>query len=345
MDLILPRLREIGDKKDVKIYLVGGYIRDYLLNKSNEDIDFVVEKDAEIVAKEFAESINGKLITLGGRHKFYRVVDSKRNVIVDISQLKGNDINEDLLNRDFTINSLAVDIDKIENGEISNENIIDVANGLDDLNKGIIRHVKDNTFEDDPIRMLRAVRFMSQLEFELDDTTKRLIKRNKEKIKDMPYERITHELFKLLKYRRTYYYFNYMDRTLNILEEIFPEIEPMREIGKCKYHVVDSLTHSIYTLKVAEDIIYADGYFEDHVRKAYEEHTKKIVASDHTRLDLIKLGAFFHDVGKPSAKKVDETGRIRFKGHEITGAEIVKKIAERLKLSIKERDLLYKMVF
>ncbi|KGG80881.1 CCA tRNA nucleotidyltransferase [Caloranaerobacter azorensis] len=344
MDLILPRLREIGDKKDVKIYLVGGYIRDYLLNKSNEDIDFVVEKDAEIVAKEFAESINGKLITLGGRHKFYRVVDSKRNVIVDISQLKGNDINEDLLNRDFTINSLAVDIDKIENGEISNENIIDVANGLDDLNKGIIRHVKDNTFEDDPIRMLRAVRFMSQLEFELDDTTKRLIKRNKEKIKDMPYERITHELFKLLKYRRTYYYFNYMDRTLNILEEIFPEIEPMREIGKCKYHVVDSLTHSIYTLKVAEDIIYADGYFEDHVRKAYEEHTKKIVASDHTRLDLIKLGAFFHDVGKPSAKKVDETGRIRFKGHEITGAEIVKKIAERLKLSIKERDLLYKMV-
>ncbi len=344
MDLILPKLRKIGNEKNVKIYLVGGYIRDYLLEKSNEDIDFVVEGNVEDIAKEFAESINGKLITLGGRHKFYRIVDNKRNVTVDLSQLKGNDIKEDLLNRDFTINSLAIDIDKIEKGKILKENIIDVANGLDDLNKGIIRHVKENAFEEDPIRMLRAVRFMSQLEFELYDTTKRLIKKNKDKIKNMPYERITHELFKLLKYRRTYYYFNYMDRTLNILEEIFPEIEPMREIGKCKYHVVDSLTHSIYTLKVAEDIIYADSYFEDHVRKAYEEHTKKIVASGHTRLDLIKLGAFFHDVGKPSAKKVDETGRIRFKGHEITGAEIVKKIAERLKLSIKERDLLYKMV-
>ncbi|RKD28844.1 CCA tRNA nucleotidyltransferase [Thermohalobacter berrensis] len=344
MDPIFKTLKEISRNENIKIYVVGGYIRDYFLGGKGEDIDFVVEKNPAKIGKKLAEKIGGKAIPLGDRYKFYRVVDKNRGLNYDINEMDGETIQEDLKKRDFTINSLAIDIMNIEDNRINKDNILDVTGGLKDIENKIIRHVNTSTFLEDPIRMLRAVRFMSQFEFDIDDDTARLIREDKNRLRDMPGERITYELFKILKLRRTYYYFRYMDKKLNILEEIFPDINPMRDVGECKYHVVDSLTHSIYTLKVAEDIIYADGYFEEHVKKAYEEHSEEEVASGHKRLELMKLGAFFHDIGKPSAKKIDKTGRVRFKGHEITGAEIVKNIAERLKLSIRERDILYKMI-
>jgi len=256
--------------------------------------------------------------------------------------MKSKTIEEDLKKRDFTINSMAIDIINFE--EIHQENIIDPCGGLKDIKTGIIRHTYSNTFVDDPLRMIRAVRFMSQLGFSLDQDTCELIRENKSTIKDIPGERISHELFKILGNKRTYFYLDFMDKKLELLEEIFPEIMPMKDVGKCKYHVVDSLTHSILTLKTAEDIIYADSYFEDHLRKEFEKHSEEIVGSEHRKLELMKLGAFFHDIGKPSAEKIDHNGRTRFRGHEIIGGEVVRDITERLRLSSKERDSLSKMV-
>jgi poly(A) polymerase len=341
MNCLLSQLKKISIENNTKIFIVGGYIRDLIIGRPNNDIDCVIMGNDNRIIEILAEKLKKKAIKLGDKHKLYRIVDNKNNITIDFTYMNGETIEQDLFKRDFTINSIAVDITDLDNYE---GKIIDPTGGFKDIKKGIIRHVYDEAFIDDPVRMLRAIRFMSELDFIIDKNTEDLIRKNKKYIKSIPGERISYEIFKILENRNTSYFFNYMERRINILEEIFPEIIEMRDVGECKYHVVDCLTHSFYTLKVAEDIIYAKGYFEDHVRKAYEEHSKEKIASNHSRLSLIKLGAFFHDVGKPSAKKIDETGRIRFKGHEITGAEMIKKIAERLKLSIKERDMLYKIV-
>ncbi|EOD01068.1 CCA tRNA nucleotidyltransferase [Caldisalinibacter kiritimatiensis] len=341
MDFILKELKRVSIEKDVKIYVVGGYVRNLILNTPSEDIDCVISERVEEVVNTFADRLSKKVISLGEEDKLYRIVDKNNNIQIDFTSMKGNSIEQDLFKRDFTLNSLAVDVYDLDNYK---DKIIDPTNGLEDINNGIIRHVYDDAFIDDPIRMLRAVRFMSEFNFRLHDSTKRLINKHKSHIKKMPGERITQELFKILNNKNTSYYFHFMEKELDILQEVFPEIIEMRDVGECKYHVVDSLTHSLYTLEVIEDIIYADNYFEEHIRRAYENHVNEEISSNHSRLSLIKMGAFFHDIGKPSAKKVDKTGRVRFRGHEITGAEIVKSIAERLRLSIKERDLLYKYV-
>ncbi|SCX79501.1 CCA tRNA nucleotidyltransferase [Alkaliphilus peptidifermentans] len=341
MESIITSIINLAKSFDIVIYLVGGSIRDILLNKNNMDLDFVINQDPRAFTEKVASEIGGTFIQLNEIHKTCRIV-MQSDYILDFSKMKGDKIEEDLYNRDFTINAMAYDIQN--EWPLIVEKIIDPYNGKLDMKNRNIKHLHEGTFKDDPIRMLRAVRFMAQLEYDIDDTTKALIDVNASAIKAIAGERITNELFKILEVSKSYFYLSYMDKYLHLLNKIFPELEEMKEIGECKYHVVDSWTHSIYTVKVVESFIYAKGYFEDHIREAYEKHSAEVIAADRTRLQLIKLGALFHDVGKPSAKKIDANGRVRFRGHEITGAEIIKKYAEELRLSTKEKDILTKYV-
>ncbi|WP_026477259.1 CCA tRNA nucleotidyltransferase [Alkaliphilus transvaalensis] len=337
-------ISSIFDKKYIigeKVYLVGGCLRDNLLNKIVKDWDVVIEKDSYAFAKKVAEDFQGSFVEMDKENGVYRVILFD-GLQIDFAKMQGNKIEEDLQHRDFTINGMAYDIEA--GFPIKEKEIIDPFGGIKDLTKKEIKHIHRDVFKEDPIRMIRAVRLMMELHYNINHETIRLIKENANKINTVAGERVAAELFKILKAENAYFYLNYMDETLGILYELFPELEKMKEVGECKYHVVDCWTHSIYTVKMAEEFIYSDNYFEPHIREAYEEHTKEIIAGDRTRLDLIKLGALFHDVGKPSARKVDETGRTRFRGHEITGAEIIREYAEKLKLSIKERDILYRYV-
>lgn len=342
LELTNKYIKIINRFTDESIFLVGGPIRDYFLKKETKDFDIVIDDDIFKIAKKFADENGGSLVTLSKENEVVRVVFKKdEEITIDFSSMRGSNIYDDLANRDFTINSIAAEI---KEGKADTNNLIDPFNGLRDIENGIIRGVTEHIFEEDPIRMLRAVRLMAELNFDITDETKELINKNSEKIKDISGERINHEIFKILSCKRSHYYFNLMDKHLNILDKVFPEIEPMKEVGRCKYHVVDAWNHSLYTMRVIEDIIYADGYFEDHLRVAYEEHTNRIYSNGHTRIQLIKLGALFHDIGKPGARWEDKTGRVRFRGHEIVGEEIMDNIAQRLKMSNKEKKFLCKIV-
>ncbi len=337
-------IQEIDKLTDKDIYLVGGSVRDYIIKKKIEDFDLIIQDNAASIAEAFASSKNVRAIPLDKGNNILRVLlnnSDNAKVTIDFSALKGKDIHDDLSKRDFTMNALAV---KIEEGKINFSQIIDPFSGLDDIEKNIIREVNEDIFAKDPIRMLRAIRFMSQLNFDISDSMYGLIHSNNNRIKDIPGEKISNEIFKILGLKRAYYYFSFMDKHLNMLNKIFPEIDPMKDVGRCKYHVVDAWTHSIHTMRVIEKIIYANGYFENHLRKAYEDHTNKIMANGHTRLQLIKIAALFHDIGKPKARWVDETGRVRFRGHEIVGEEIMADISVRLGLSKKEKSFLCKIV-
>ncbi|SDJ81858.1 CCA tRNA nucleotidyltransferase [Natronincola ferrireducens] len=341
MNTAVSKILQLSKQLNIDVYLVGGAIRDLLLNRRIKDFDFTVFNGHKQLAHQVAKEMEGSFIELDPEGEIYRVV-LKDGLVLDFSQIKGETIEEDLYQRDFTINAMAYSLKNP--WPLVPDKILDPLQGREDIYKKLLRHVEENIFKEDPLRMLRAVRLMSQLNFDLHRTTRDLIRTESSRITAAAGERITEELFQILSERKTYHYFNLMDKQLNLLEKIFPAIREMKGIGECQYHVVDSWTHSIYTMKAVEGYIYAHGFFEDHIRQAYEEHTKEILAGDRSRLQLLKLGSIFHDVGKPSARKVDSKGRVRFKGHEITGAEIIKEYGNRLKLSVKEKKILYKYI-
>ncbi len=342
MNAIKASIAQIRVHTHSDFYIVGGFVRDFLLKREYTDIDLVLSEDALVVAKEFAYSQEGSFIILDEMNGTARVILKDKNLAIDFSKMKGKDIIEDLVSREYTINAMAIKIG--QDGEFHWEEIIDPVGGKKDIENKWIRMISKKVFQDDPLRMIRGVRFAAQLGFDIEDSTASAIREYSDHLLEAAAERISYELFQILKCNRTHYYFNMMDKHLNLLNKIFPEIEPMKAVGQCKYHVVDAWAHSLYTLNVTESIIYANGYFENHLREAYEEHSNKMFSNGHTRIQLIKLAALFHDIGKPSAKWTDETGRIRFKGHEITGMEIMAQISDRLRLSNKEKQFLCKIV-
>lgn len=324
------------------VYIAGDVLRDYLLNRDIKAIDLVVEKDGLSIAQRFSQEQGGELLSQGKKQELVRVVLKDKNLSVNIVNMQGRSILEHLGHKDFTINALACKVN--QDGTFDIDQIIDPFGGREDLKHKKICMIHRNTFQEAPLNMLRAVGLMAELGFDLEEDTAEAIRNEGISLKNLSPEEISYELFRLLNCKETHYYLNIMDKHLNLLNIIFPEIEPMKEVGQCKYHVVDAWTHSLYTLNMVETIIYAEGYFESHLKKAYEEHTQQLLSKDHTRLQLIKLAALFHDIGKPSARWVDETGRVRFKGHEITGMEIAADIAERLRFSQEEKQFLCKIV-
>ncbi|QUH25106.1 HDIG domain-containing metalloprotein [Serpentinicella alkaliphila] len=328
---------------EANTYIVGGTVRNFILGRTIEDIDFVICNNTHETIEKIGKALNGSYFILDEQRKTYRIHLKEYNINLDFSEMRGNSIEEDLGYRDFTINAMAYPTHlglPMKRGEI-----IDPHNGKLDLDRGIIQLVNDRALDDDPIRIMRAVRLMSQLEFEVDEHTLEQLKGKGHLITTIAKERIINELFLILAEKRSYFYLNFMDKHIKILDKLFPEVIAMKGVGECKYHVVDSWTHSIYTLKMIESYIYANSFFEEHIKKAYEEHTNEILAGRRTRLQLLKLGALFHDIGKPSARFVDKDGRVRFRGHEITGADIVKNYADDYKLSNKEKHILSKYVF
>lgn len=341
MDLVLSLLREISLKEKTNIYIMGKYICDELLGNPINSIEIALNNNIQDIINTLRKSLDKGQLIIKEENNFLKITHENKTTFFKFKDIKNLSIEEELKERLFTIDSMAIDIVNYDN--IIEDNLIDPFNGYKDIKARIVSHNHLNVFREKPVNMVRVIVLMSEMDFSLSDKTKELIRESKKDINTISGEEVTKELFKILKSKKTHYYFKYMEE-LNILELIFPEINEMRCVGECKYHVVDVLTHSFYTLEIIESIIYTKAYFEEHIRNIFEKHSDEETVSEHKRLELIKLGAFFHDVGKPSAKKIDETGRTRFRGHEIAGAEIVKDIAERLGLSIKERDILYSLV-
>ncbi|KXG74154.1 HD domain-containing protein [Thermotalea metallivorans] len=342
MDAVKDCIAQIRSHTNFDFYIVGGCIRDLLLKREAKDIDLVFKEDISSIAKKFACQQEGSFLVLNEANDGAKVTLKDGNMAINFSRMKGENIVKDLAEKNFTMNAMALKVGK--EGAIHPEDIIDPFTGKKDIQQKLVRMVSEKIFQEDPLRMMGAVRLAAQFNFEIEDSTAEAIKKHADFLTTVPPEGISRELFQILKCSRTHHYFNIMDKNLNLLNKIFPEIEPMKEVGQCKYHVVDAWTHSLYTLNVAEEIIYANGYFENHLRRAYEGHMDQVLADTHTRLQLVKLAALFHDVGKPAARKVDETGRVRFKGHETVGMEIMMGIADRLQLSAKEKQYLCKMV-
>lgn len=219
----LIALASIADRENQQVYLVGGTLRDFMLGKTSADYDFT-GVDAPTLAKVFARETKYPLVPLDntpGRETFRVVVE--KNLYFDFSRLQGKTLDEDLSRRDFTFNAMAISLKEFLAGSRA---IIDPHRGVDDLRDRIIRVLPGDIFYDDPLRMVRAFRFASTLDFSIEAATLAKISECKDQLERVAFERINYELFLLLRSSNACSHIILMDK-IGLLGQIFPELSIM----------------------------------------------------------------------------------------------------------------------
>ena len=308
-------------------YLVGGAIRDFLMGKFSFDRDIAI-KDAECFAKRMAEKFDATFIVLDEENKIYRLVLQDKINYLDISELCGQSIEEDLLRRDFTINAIAYDLKK--------ENFVDVTGGLKDLEFGVLRHIKDENFKDDPLRVLRAFRFMAVTGFEMDKNLKEAIEKYKSLLINPAKERVIYELMKLFGGKDTSKALLEMDK-YGILEMFFPQVAEMKKVPPNSHHHLGLFQHVVESVRNVEEL-YLNSSEE------VKEHLDKVDFGGFARINHLKLATFLHDIGKFSTWTIDDDGRNRFIKHDDIGAKLCKTLLQDLKFSKKQIRYISKMI-
>ena len=309
-------------------YLVGGSVRDFLMGKTFVDRDIAV-KGAKNYAEKIAKKFDGTLVVLDSENQIFRVVLPDKINYLDISEIVGDSIEEDLTRRDFTINSVAFDL---KSGKY-----IDTTGGMQDLKNRILRHYKDSNFEDDPLRILRAFRFLAVTGFGLSDELIYAIKKYKPLLLKPSVERINYELMKLFGGKYCAETLLLMDK-YGILEELCPYVKEMKQVPPNTHHHLDLFNHVVETVRNIE-VLYEDS--DGETRK----HLDRIDFGGFPRINHLKLAGFLHDIGKFSTWTIEEdTGRHRFIKHDDIGSKMCVKYLKDLKFSKKQIEYISEMI-
>ncbi|MDD5613884.1 MAG: HD domain-containing protein [Candidatus Omnitrophica bacterium] len=323
-----------------RIYLVGGFLRDNLLARTKDylDFDLVVEEDALSLSKDFAKRISGSWFSLDDFNRVYRVV-KKGDFLVqyDFSAMRGEDIIADLKSRDYTIDALGYELK--DDMSFDQKLLIDPCRGREDLKKGLIRVIDSKNLIDDPLRILRAISLAGDLGFEIEPDTLEIIGEKAGLLKDTAGERITEELFKILRNIYSHKYVKLMNE-LGIIDIVVPFWAELKNPDPGPYHHLRVDLHSIESLKQLE--IFLEDNRED---QKLSDYLKEELRAGRSRREVLKLATLLHDIGKGPAYFVDEDNKVRFTGHEKKGSQILDTISQRLKLSRKESLVISDMVY
>ncbi len=329
----------------VDIYIAGGTVRDWLLGRKITDLDLVMSKNAMLLARAFASETGGAFVPLDENEDVARVIMPENGFIVDFSSFRKTSasLEQDLLLRDFTINSMAVSLQNAcaaflsETTQINLLDIVDPSNGRLDLANASIRSLAVHAFEDDPLRAIRAYRFAAQLGFMIEADTQKWISNTLYLVDRVSQERISHELDLIMATDRAADTFKQM-MAAGLLFRLLPEVKAMDGVEQPGFHHLDVLGHSLEALYCSERLIMnPESVFPE--AGPFESW----LSGDEKRKVALKWAAFFHDIAKPACKS-DKNGRATFYQHDRQGAEFVKKIATRLRWSNKTGDFVAKLV-
>lgn len=318
-------------KAGFEIYIVGGAVRDLLMGRNVGDWDFATNATPEEILELFPEGFyDNKFGTVGIVDELctkpYEITTFRREIGYSDKRHPdsvewGKTIEEDLARRDFTINAMGLSASKLAEGErkVGNFVLIDPYDGEGDLKKKIIRAVSDpvRRFAEDALRMMRAVRIGAELGFMVEEQTFEAIKMHAADIKHISAERIRDELFKALASAHPYEGMVTL-RNSDLLQEVLPELE------KC-FGVEQKSPKRHHKYDVGDHLLMAMRY----------------CPSDDP---LVRLATLLHDIGKPDTRAVGKDGVVTFYNHEVVGARMAKQIADRLRLSKKQKDKLWTLV-
>lgn len=335
-----PLLRQVARAADeqghLPVYVVGGFVRDALLERSGAlDIDLVCA-DASSLGAVVQKRLAGTVISLGTRVQRVVFLWREERVQVDISPLEGRSIMDDLQRRDFTVNACAFSL-----GE-DPPCLIDPAGGLQDLTGGRIRVTDPERLTEDPLRLLRAVRLAAQLNFAIDESTVQAIRERASFLPNVARERLREELFGTLDCTEAGHWLGVMD-DLALLETLFPEIRAMGGCLQGPPHRFDVLRHSIETVRSLDRILLALPKFLPRDAASLIGPLRAEVEGSISRQALLRFSALLHDVGKPDCRSIEE-GQIRFLGHAARGANMIEEICGRLRLGSRATTVAVAMV-
>lgn len=325
-DELITLIGKIADENNFEVYAIGGYVRDRILSRERKEIDLLVIGDGLAFAQIIKNKLNINDITIYKnfgtaliKYKDYKIelVGSRRESYSKNSRkpkIEPGTFEDDIKRRDFTINTLAFSINADKYGEI-----IDLFNGYEDLKNKIIRTPLDPyiTFDDDPLRIMRAIRFATQLNFQIEENTLKAIEEMRERLSIVSHERIVDEFFKIMMSDKPSKGLALMFQT-KVLEFLYPEVANMAGVEQRKdFHHKDVFWH---TLEVVDN-----------------------VAEKSNNLWL-RLAALFHDIAKPLTKAYDEKVGWTFHGHDELGARMIKKLFAKYKFPLHKIDYIQKLI-
>ena len=332
-------LAHLHNLPDEGIWLAGGPVRDLLLGRTLHDWDFAVVDKGRALARQVANDLNAAYYTLDNERDTGRVVvtdpGTGRTTTLDFAALRGATIEEDLRRRDFTINAMALTLDGV---------LIDPTGGQADLQASIVRMTNPFSFRDDPARLLRAVRQANSLNFRLEPRTELALRAQALSIKNVAPERVRAELINMLSAPLAANSLQAL-ADFGLLSHVLPEIQALQSVQQSwPHHYADTKVHTLATIAAVEGILsllkgetrarnvdsyvpvpgWAWSMLAETLalrQAALLAYLSEPVGAETNRLDLLKWGALFHDVGKAATHTLDDAGHTHFYGHAEAGIQ------------------------
>ena len=313
---ILKAAGELGYQEGIEVYVVGGFVRDIIMGNPLNDIDLMTVGDGIKFARKLADELGVK--TIVPFKKFGTAMIPNKEIQIEVatartesynddsrkpSKVNYTDLKGDLLRRDFTINAMAMDIRPTTFGELT-----DPFGGIADIEKKILRTPldPDETFSEDPLRMMRAAYFASKLEFDIENECRASMKRQASRIDIVSWERVRDEFIKILATKKPSVGLVILEKT-GLMEIVFPEIHVMYGMEQTsEWHHKDIFAH---TLQVVDN------------------------AAKLTDKMEIRFAALVHDIAKPNTRRIDKKRGYTFHGHDAIGERMLDKVALRMRLS------------
>jgi poly(A) polymerase len=311
---------------DDSAWIVGGAVRDAILARPVVDLDLAIAGDEADAARRIARAAGGPAFELSAEFGSWRALDGDRAWHVDVSRLRGPQLRDDLAERDFTINAIAVAL-----ADPAAEPV-DPHGGRADLESRLLRAVSERSFEADPLRLLRAARLAAELELALDPQTVELARAGAARAGEPAGERQLAELRLLVGGRDPLRGLALLDE-LGATAAVLPELDGLRGVGQNPNHHLDVHGHTLEVLanllEVEADLDRYAGESAEPVRALLAEP----LADELSRGAALRFGAILHDSGKPATRQEHENGMVSFIGHDREGAAIARQACARWKAS------------
>ena len=304
-------------------YLVGGTVRDLLMQRRPSDVDIVVEGDAEAFAGALAERVRARAVPMGKAGLITYRVTSLR-MLIDITGLAGASLESDLRRRDFTVNAMAC--------RLHDQKLVDLLGGRRDMETRRIRMVSEQAFVDDPLRLLRAFRLAAALDFVIEPQTLAAVRRHSQRIDQPAGERLGAEFVQLLNCPGSAPHIRAMSDS-GLLTGLIPEMQPMAGCRQNRHHDFDVYEHTLKAYAATESVLQAAGRLSAALEKRYRQapFRKKTAA-------ILKYAVLLHDIGKPYTRQAGADGAVHFHGHAPYSADLAEAVHQRLRLSNAERE-------